>query len=119
VIRVEFVRDRRDGSDVDLLTLHWPQTNAESLRLGDDHDDASIMIEGGQRELWVQIRSESDQLQGRLVSKQTGVHMNLNVDPKYFQNSRRGVARRKAWRRSTVSKSMRTLRAPGKTWTWT
>jgi uncharacterized protein (TIGR03545 family) len=84
VIRVEFVRDRRHGSDVDLLTLHWPQTDAQSMRLG-DQDDASIRIEGGQRELWVQIRSEGEQMQGRLVSKQTGIHMNLDVDPKYAE----------------------------------
>jgi uncharacterized protein (TIGR03545 family) len=82
VIRVEYVRDRRDHRDVDLLTLHWPQVAAKPLRLG-DHDDLGITINGGQRELWVQIRTDRDQIEGRLVSKQTGVKMDLNVDSKY------------------------------------
>ena len=82
ILRVEYVRDRRKGSDVDLLTLHWPQTDASPMRFGNDHD-AGISVEGGQRELWVQIRSEGDQLQGRLVSKQTGLKMNLSLAPKY------------------------------------
>lgn len=82
ILRVEYVRDRRHGSDVDLLTLHWPQTEAKPLRLGNDHD-SGLSIEGGQRELWVQVRSEGKQLEGRLVSKQTGLKMNLRMDPKY------------------------------------
>ena len=85
-LRVEFVRDRRGNADIDLLTLHWPNMDAESLRLGNDHD-AGIRIDGGQRELWVQLRTERDQIEGRLVSKQTGVQMNLSVDPKYAQSA--------------------------------
>jgi uncharacterized protein (TIGR03545 family) len=82
ILRVEFIRDRRRGSDVDMLTLHWPQTEAKSLRLGNEHD-AGISIDGGQRELWVQVQSQGERLKGRLVSKQTGVAMNLSLDPKY------------------------------------
>ncbi len=82
VIRVEYVRDRRDQQDVDLLTLHWPQMDAKPIRLG-DREDAGITIVGGQRELWVQIRTENDQIEGRLVSKQTGVNLDLNIDSKY------------------------------------
>ncbi|QDT12476.1 TIGR03545 family protein [Planctomycetes bacterium K23_9] len=82
VIRVEMVRDQRQGADVDLLTLHWPQTEAKELTLGDD-DDAGISIQGGQRELWVQLRSEGERISGRFVSKQTGLKMKLNVDSKY------------------------------------
>ena len=69
------------------------------------------------RELWVQIRSEGEQMQGRLVSKQTDVDMKLKVDHKYSQ-TRSGRCRwRKSLARSTASKSMRTLPAPGATWT--
>jgi uncharacterized protein (TIGR03545 family) len=81
-IRVEYVRDRRMGADVDLLTLHWPNMDAKSIRLGNPKD-AQMSIVGGQRELWVQVRTEGDQLSGRLVSKQTGMKMDLEVDPKY------------------------------------
>ena len=82
ILRAEYVRDRRQGTDVDLLTLHWPQTDAKPIRLGNEHD-AGISVEGGQRELWVQVRTEGDLLEGRLVSKQTGLSMNLSMDPKY------------------------------------
>ncbi|MGI9474096.1 MAG: TIGR03545 family protein [Rubripirellula sp.] len=82
VVRVEYVRDRRGNADVDLLTLHWPQTDAKPLRLGDE-DDASIAINGGLRELWVPVRTEGDPLEGRLVSKQTGVEMDLRTDPQF------------------------------------
>ncbi|MGB7346866.1 MAG: TIGR03545 family protein [Pirellulaceae bacterium] len=82
VVRVEMVRDRRQGADVDLLTLHWPQTEAKDLTLGNDND-AGISIRGGQRELWVQLRNEGQQVSGHLISKQTGLKMKLNVDPKY------------------------------------
>lgn len=82
VLRVEYIRDRRKGTDVDLLTLHWPETDAKPLLLGNERD-AGIAVRGGQRELWVQIRTEGEQLTGRMVSKQTGLAMTLNVDAKY------------------------------------
>jgi uncharacterized protein (TIGR03545 family) len=85
-VRVEYVRDRRQQTDVDLLTLHWPQMDAKTVRLGDD-DDAGISIEGGQRELWVQVRTEGDKIEGRLVSKQTGVRMGLSVAPKFAESA--------------------------------
>ena len=82
VVRVEMTRDRRQGADVDMLTLHWPQTDAKPMKLGNE-TDAGISILGGQRELWVQLRSVGDQISGRFVSKQTGVKMNLHCDSKY------------------------------------
>jgi uncharacterized protein (TIGR03545 family) len=85
-LRVEFVRDRRGTSDIDRLTVHWPTMDAESIRLGDDQN-TGIAVEGGERELWVQMRTEGDQIEGRLVSKQTGVRMELNVDPKLAQSA--------------------------------
>ncbi|TWU32889.1 TIGR03545 family protein [Novipirellula artificiosorum] len=86
VVRVEYVRDRRRGADVDLLTLHWPQTDAKPLRLGNDHD-AGLRITGGKRELWVQLRSEGEQVEGRFVSKQTGLKMQLALDSKYAKSA--------------------------------
>ncbi len=82
VLRVEYVRDRRDHADVDLLTLHWPEMKAKSMRMGDP-TEVGLSINGGQRELWVQVRSEGNNIEGRLVSKQTGVQMDLQVDPKF------------------------------------
>lgn len=81
VIRVDYTRDRRQGLDSDRLTLHWPKTEAKPMRLGGD--DAGISIAGGRRELWVQIHSQGEQLQGRLVSKRTGLKMELRSNPDY------------------------------------
>lgn len=85
-LRVELVRDRRGTSDIDRLTVHWPTMDAESIRLGNDQN-TGIAVEGGERELWVQMRTEGDQIEGRLVSKQTGVQMKLNVVPKLAQSA--------------------------------
>ncbi|MFG0260926.1 MAG: TIGR03545 family protein [Novipirellula sp. JB048] len=82
MVRVEYARDRRHAAEVDLLTLHWPQREAKTLRLGNPRE-AGIEIRGGQHELWVQLRSEGDHIEGRFVSKQTGLQMTLAVDAKY------------------------------------
>lgn len=81
-VRVDYVRDRRQAVDIDLLTLHWPEMKAKPVRLGKS-GDAQLSIAGGQRELWVQIRTQGDQITGRLVSKQTGATIALATDSKY------------------------------------
>lgn len=81
VLRVEYVRDCRDASDVGLLTLHWPQMPAKPIRLGNERD-AGISIVGGEHELWVQVRTQGERIEGRMVSKQTGVRMGLSAEPK-------------------------------------
>lgn len=86
VVRVEYVRDRRNDANVDLLTLHWPQMDAQSLRIGKE-GETSIAISGGQRELWVQIRADGDQIEGRLVSKQTGVSLDFEAPEKFADST--------------------------------
>lgn len=85
VIRAEYVRDRRKDAEVDLLTLHWPEIKPQPVLIGKD-GETSIQVTGGQRELWVQIKTEGDQMEGRLVSKQTGVSLDL-MAPAKFANS--------------------------------
>ena len=85
-MRVEYVRDRRSGADVDLMTLHWPEMKAEKMRLGGSSSSA-LAVNGGRRELWIQVRTEGDQVEGRMVSKQTGVEMDLNVESKYADSA--------------------------------
>jgi uncharacterized protein (TIGR03545 family) len=82
VVTVDYVRDRRNGNDVDRLTLHWPQANAPAMSLGNDKH-ARISVTGGKREVWVQMRSEGNKIQGRFVSTQTGVQLGLDVDSKF------------------------------------
>ncbi|TWT95696.1 TIGR03545 family protein [Neorhodopirellula pilleata] len=77
-VQVDYSRDRRDGESLDRLTLHWPQMKADSMRLG-DRDKAAVAISGGQREVWVQLDSRGEKVQGRLVSKQIGVNMRLDI----------------------------------------
>ena len=81
-VRVEYYRDRRNGADIDELTVRWPHTNPQPLRLGNEVD-AGIVIEGGERDLYVNIRTDGDRIEGSLTSKQTGLQMNLTVNPKY------------------------------------
>jgi uncharacterized protein (TIGR03545 family) len=77
-VDVDYIRDRRQGEQLDRLTLHWPQMNADPIHLGRGKD-VGIAIAGGVREVWVQLSSRGEQLEGRLVSKQTGVNMRLDV----------------------------------------
>lgn len=86
VVRAEYVRDRRAGANVDLLTLHWPEMEAKPMRMGDS-SEVGLAVNGGKRELWVQIRTEGDAIEGRFVSKQTGMQIDLNVDPKFNQTA--------------------------------
>ncbi len=85
IIRLEYVRDRRADAEIDLVTIHWPEIKANSMRLGKS-SEATIAVDGGVGELWVQVRTEGNQVNGRLVSKQTGLKMGLNVDPKYAKS---------------------------------
>ncbi len=78
-VQVDYIRDRRQGTLNDRLTLHWPQMRADPMRLGDGKNVA-VAINGGQREVWVQLDSQGEKVQGRLVSKQIGVNMHLDVD---------------------------------------
>ncbi len=80
-VQVDYVRDRRQGTLNDRLTLHWPQMHADPVRLGDGKNVA-VAVNGGQREVWVQLDSQGESVQGRLVSKQVGVNMHLEVDGK-------------------------------------
>lgn len=80
-VQVDYSRDRRQGELLDRLTLHWPQMKADSIRLG-DRSKGGVAISGGQREVWVQLDSRGDYVQGRLVSKQVGVNMRLDVEGK-------------------------------------
>lgn len=82
VVNVDYVRDRRGGSDIDRLTLHWPESDAKGVKLGNDRN-AAVHLVGGKREVWVQMRSEGGHVQGRLVSKQTGLKVGLDVDSKF------------------------------------
>lgn len=76
-VLVDYIRDRRNTS-VDRLTLHWPEMRADAMQLAAGKD-VGVQIAGGQREVWVQLDTQGEQLKGRMVSKQTGVAMRMDV----------------------------------------
>ncbi len=84
-IRLDYVRDRRDGDDIDQVTLLWPRSHAQEFEWGCG-DKVGISVRGGQREVWAQLVRNGDSIQGRLVSKQTGLQMRLRVAPRYAES---------------------------------
>ena len=81
-LQVEYVRDRRQGSGVDLMTLYWPEMQTKPMKLNGG-SSAKLAVHGGKREVWLQIRTQGDAIEGRLVSKQVGVRLDLVVAPQY------------------------------------
>ena len=79
LLKVDYVRDRRNQSDIDLVTLHWPACAVPETSLGKDAD-AMVYLAGGNREVWVQLRTEGENVSGRFISKQTGTRIRLEVD---------------------------------------
>jgi uncharacterized protein (TIGR03545 family) len=80
-VQVQYARDRRGGNEIDMITLHWPTMDGDSMRLGKP-GEAMFAVNGGNRELWIQVRAEGEDVTGHLISKQTGVHMTLDTDEK-------------------------------------
>jgi len=76
-IRLDYVRD--DSSDVatELLTMHWPDIKAPTLRLG-SKDALELDVRDGQLELWVQLNSVGDHIEGRLVSRRLNTRIVLD-----------------------------------------
>ncbi|MEM6690136.1 MAG: TIGR03545 family protein [Planctomycetota bacterium] len=74
-IRLEYLCDRRNETPVDRMTLHWPEMVGSSMDVGGS--DGSLVIEGGRREIWIQLENRGDQMRGRLVSRQTGATVAL------------------------------------------
>lgn len=81
-IRVDYVADRRSEPPVDQLTFLWPRSSAAVRHFGED-ERVGLSVEGGQREVWAQLRCAGESIEGRLVSKQTGLKLRLRVDPQY------------------------------------
>lgn len=81
-LRLDYVRDRRGGSDVDRVTLLWPRSPARPAEWGSDKE-IGIAVQGGNRELWAQVIRDGERIRGRLVSKQTGLRMRLRVGPRF------------------------------------
>ncbi len=80
-IRLEYVRD--DSAEIahEVLTMHWPEIQPPTLRLGSS-DNLKLDVRDGRLELWVQLDTRGEQLTGRLVSRRAETQINLQAPEK-------------------------------------
>lgn len=81
VVRIDYRRSYDATTPTDHLRIHWPRLHLPAKRLGGK--DASLMVDGGQLELWVDLEAVGDQIRGRLVSKQRGTRLGLATKDKF------------------------------------
>lgn len=81
VVRVDYRRSYDAATPTDHLRIHWPQLALPAKRLGGR--DASLMVDGGQLELWVDLEAVGDEIRGRLVSKQRDTRIGLAAKEKF------------------------------------
>ncbi|WP_164104600.1 TIGR03545 family protein [Candidatus Laterigemmans baculatus] len=80
VVRIDYRRYYDQAVPRDHLRIHWPSLDLPSQRLG--NRDASLVVDGGRLELWVDLQSVGNRIEGRLVSKQTGTKLDLATNEK-------------------------------------
>jgi len=75
-VRLEYVRD--DSAEIahELLTMHWPEIEAPTLRLGSS-DNVKLNVRDGRLELWIQLDTRGEQMSGRVVSRRAGTRIEL------------------------------------------
>lgn len=76
-IRLDYVRDNSGEIAKEMLTMHWPEIQAPTIRLG-SNDVMDLDIRDGKTELWVQLNTHGDQIEGRLVSRRLGTRIELS-----------------------------------------
>jgi len=75
-IRLDYARDDSGDIATEWLTMHWPEMKAPTIRLG-SKDSFDLDIRDGKMELWVQLNTTGDQIEGRLVSRRLGTRIEL------------------------------------------
>lgn len=76
-IRLDYVRDNSSEITNEMLTMHWPEIKAPAMSLGSS-DALDLNIRDGKMELWVQLNTRGDQIEGRLVSRRLGTRLELS-----------------------------------------
>ncbi len=77
-VQIDYTADRRGGQELDRVTVHLPATPASSIRMG-KRGSAAVLVDGGQREIWLQIVMRGEDVRGRLVSRTEGVRMQFDA----------------------------------------
>ncbi len=75
-LRLDYSCDHSGDVPVDRLTLHWPETKAEPWALG-NQQSLAVAIDGGAQEVWAQLESRGDQLTGRVMTRRTGLELDV------------------------------------------
>ncbi|HBJ35880.1 MAG TPA: TIGR03545 family protein [Planctomycetaceae bacterium] len=83
-IRLDYARDNSGEIANESLTMHWPEIQAPTMRLG-SNDALDLAIRDGKLELWVQLNTSGDQIQGRLVSRRLGTRIELGGPEKVLR----------------------------------
>lgn len=83
-VRLEYVRD--DSAEIahELLTMHWPEIKAPTVRLGSS-ENVKLSVRDGRLELWVQLDTHGEQMSGRVVSRRAGTQIELQGPEKVTQ----------------------------------
>lgn len=93
VVRIDFERHYDTKIPRDHLKIHWPSLELPKNDLG--NKKAALAVDGGNLQLWVDVYAQGDDIQGRLVSKQTGTQLDLVTEPKLESNVIVQAVRRK------------------------
>ncbi len=75
-VRLEYVCDDSAEISHELLTLHWPEIKAPTIRLG-SADNVKLSVRDGRLELWIQLDTRGEQMSGRVVSRRAGTRFEL------------------------------------------
>jgi uncharacterized protein (TIGR03545 family) len=81
VVRLDYSRDDSSTIVRESLTMHWPEIPAPRMRMG-DADSFALEVSGGRMELWAQLDSTGDTVQGRVVSRRVDTKIDLQSSPK-------------------------------------
>ena len=81
IVRVDYVRDDSSTLVRESLTLHWPEVPAPRMKIGDS-DSLAFELTDGRMELWAQLDSTGDTVQGRIVSRRVDTKIDLQSNPK-------------------------------------
>ncbi len=81
VVKIDYTRDDSLAQPYESIALHWPAANAPTIQIGSTKA-IDLDIRGGRLELWVELRNQGDQIDGRIVSRRTGTRFELTGDEK-------------------------------------
>ena len=77
-VRIDYNRHTTSDRTWDELTMHWPSLPISALALGDSAD-ASIRMQPGNLELWVEMTIEGDRVRGRMLSKLRNTRISSSI----------------------------------------